>query len=134
MSIARSLQMIPSLLPCMWLLLRSVFKAYVSNSQLEVQEMTNRLLPALTHLTKALKAKQSEFDHIIKCGRTHLMDATPLTLGVCALCCTIVALTTSSGQEFSGYVAQLEVAKARIEAAMSELYPLAIGVCTRPSS
>ncbi len=57
-----------------------------------VVEVVERLRPALTHLHKALDAKAKEFADIIKIGRTHLMDATPLTLG----------------QEFSGYAAQVE--------------------------
>jgi len=57
-----------------------------------VQEVVYRLRPALKHLHDALAKKQDEFKDIIKIGRTHLMDATPLTLG----------------QEFSGYVAQVE--------------------------
>ncbi|WP_343345305.1 class II fumarate hydratase [Sphingomicrobium sp. XHP0239] len=70
------------------------------------------LFPALETLTKALKAKAEEFDHIVKIGRTHTQDATPLTLG----------------QEFSGYAAQLVSAKARIEGAMDgSLRKLAIG-------
>jgi len=55
-------------------------------------EIKNLLLPAFTHLRDALKKKQDEFKDIIKIGRTHLQDATPLTLG----------------QEFSGYVAQVD--------------------------
>ncbi len=55
-------------------------------------EHVNHLLPALTHLRDALDAKATEFKDIIKIGRTHLQDATPLTLG----------------QEFSGYVAQID--------------------------
>jgi fumarate hydratase class II len=57
-----------------------------------VSEVTGRLLPALKHLHTALDAKAKEFTDIIKIGRTHLQDATPLTLG----------------QEFSGYAAQVE--------------------------
>ena len=56
------------------------------------REVSGSLLPALKHLKEALKAKQDEFKDIIKIGRTHLQDATPLTLG----------------QEFSGYVQQIE--------------------------
>ncbi|MYI83438.1 MAG: class II fumarate hydratase, partial [Chloroflexi bacterium] len=52
------------------------------------EEVTHRLVPGLTHLHAALAAKQADFEDIVKIGRTHLMDATPLTLG----------------QEFSGYV------------------------------
>ena len=55
-------------------------------------ELKNHLLPALKHLHDALLKKQNEFNDIIKIGRTHLQDATPLTLG----------------QEFSGYVAQIQ--------------------------
>ena len=65
-------------------------------------ETHTRLLPALARLTDALTAKAAQFGKIIKIGRTHLMDATPLTLG----------------QEFSGYVAQLIAARARIEGAV----------------
>ena len=69
------------------------------------------LLPALDRLMKALDAKRAAFEGIVKIGRTHLQDATPLTLG----------------QEFSGYVAQLEQARRGIEAALPGLYALAIG-------
>src|SRR5215813_10281969 len=57
-----------------------------------VQETTHRLLPALTGLHASLETKSHEFSHIIKIGRTHTQDATPLTLG----------------QEFSGYAAQVK--------------------------
>lgn len=70
-----------------------------------------RLLPMVRKLRDALQNKSNEFDDIIKIGRTHLMDAVPLTLG----------------QEFSGYVAQLDQAIARIEATLPGLYELAIG-------
>ena len=70
-----------------------------------------RLLPALGGLGAALDAKAREFADIVKIGRTHLMDATPLTLG----------------QEFSGYAAQVQAAVERIEAATRRLYPLAQG-------
>jgi fumarate hydratase class II len=75
------------------------------------QEITHRLLPALQHLHAALEAKTKEFASIVKIGRTHTMDATPLTLG----------------QEFSGYAAQVKSGIARIKAALKELYPLAQG-------
>lgn len=65
-------------------------------------ETHRRLIPALVRLTDALTAKAQQFGDIVKIGRTHLMDATPLTLG----------------QEFSGYVAQLIAARARIEGAV----------------
>ncbi|WP_287453302.1 class II fumarate hydratase [Leptolyngbya sp. UWPOB_LEPTO1] len=70
-----------------------------------------RLLPMIKKLRDALQSKSNEFEDIIKIGRTHLMDAVPLTLG----------------QEFSGYVAQLDQAIARIEATLPGLYELAIG-------
>ena len=66
-------------------------------------ETTARLLPALARLTDALAAKAAAWDDIVKIGRTHLQDATPLTLG----------------QEFSGYVAQLIACRARIEGALA---------------
>ncbi len=64
-------------------------------------ETRTRLLPALDRLIAALTGRAHAFGHIVKIGRTHLMDATPLTLG----------------QEFSGYVAQLIAARARIDGA-----------------
>ena len=73
--------------------------------------ITRALLPALARLRATLAAKSTAFSEIVKIGRTHLQDATPLTLG----------------QEFSGYVAQLEHAEAVIEDALPSLYPLAIG-------
>jgi fumarate hydratase class II len=76
-----------------------------------VEEMTHRLLPALAHLQKALEKKSKEFAHIVKIGRTHTQDATPLTLG----------------QEFSGYAAAVKQGRARLNAAIKELYPLAQG-------
>ncbi|CDS07604.1 Putative Fumarase [Lichtheimia ramosa] len=76
-----------------------------------VTEITNRLIPALTTLRDALKAKSDEFNHIIKIGRTHLQDATPLTLG----------------QEFSGYVQQLNYGLERVESTLPRLYNLAQG-------
>jgi fumarate hydratase, class II len=69
------------------------------------------LIPALSELHRALRKKQKEFAHIVKIGRTHTQDATPLTLG----------------QEFSGYAAQVESGIARLRAALRELYPLAQG-------
>ncbi|HVV68070.1 MAG TPA: class II fumarate hydratase [Gammaproteobacteria bacterium] len=76
-----------------------------------VEMLTHRLLPALTELTEALAEKQQEFAHLIKIGRTHLQDAVPMTLG----------------QEFSGYVAQLEADIQRIYSVLPGLYELAIG-------
>jgi fumarate hydratase class II len=69
------------------------------------------LIPALDRLAAALEAKCQAFEAIVKIGRTHLQDATPLTLG----------------QEFSGYVAQLEQSRRALEAALPGLYRLAIG-------
>ncbi|MGD9982282.1 MAG: class II fumarate hydratase [Hyphomonadaceae bacterium] len=75
-------------------------------------EMTARhLMPALAHLETALKKKQQEFEHIIKIGRTHTQDATPLTLG----------------QEFSGYVQQVSNANHRLKESLYGLYELAQG-------
>ena len=71
----------------------------------------NTLLPALALLRDTLHAKSKAFDDIVKIGRTHLQDATPLTLG----------------QEFSGYVAQLNQAIKHAEAAQPHLYELALG-------
>jgi fumarate hydratase class II len=76
-----------------------------------VEEITRRLLPALAHLHNALDAKAREFADIIKIGRTHTQDATPLTLG----------------QEFSGYARQVELGQARVSDALPRLYPLAQG-------
>lgn len=73
--------------------------------------LKNDLLPSLRHLLAALKDKQDQFADIIKNGRTHTQDATPLTLG----------------QEFSGYVAQIELGIVRVKAAVLEVLPLAQG-------
>ncbi len=75
------------------------------------EQVMHHLLPALRHLHEALEAKSSEFDAIVKIGRTHLMDATPLTLG----------------QEFSGYAAQLQNSVARAESTQPRLAELALG-------
>jgi fumarate hydratase class II len=74
-------------------------------------EISHRLIPALTHLQGALKTKTKAFALIVKIGRTHTQDATPLTLG----------------QEFSGYGAQVTSGIARMKIALKELYPLAQG-------
>ena len=74
-------------------------------------ETARRLLPAVKKLRDALDVKAKEFDCIVKIGRTHLQDATPLTLG----------------QEFSGYVSLLDRDGARIAMALDGLYDLAIG-------
>jgi fumarate hydratase class II len=76
-----------------------------------VEMMQHKLIPAVKKLRDALAAKQKEFDNIVKIGRTHLQDAVPLTLG----------------QEFSGYVAQLDADIKRIEFVLTDLYELAIG-------
>ncbi|WP_047309791.1 class II fumarate hydratase [Rhodopseudomonas palustris] len=75
------------------------------------QAITIDLIPALSLLHDALRKKEKAFARIVKIGRTHTQDATPLTLG----------------QEFSGYAAQLAGGIARIKAALKELYPLAQG-------
>ena len=69
------------------------------------------LIPALSELHRALRKKEKAFAHIVKIGRTHTQDATPLTLG----------------QEFSGYAAQVESGIARLRTAARDLYPLAQG-------
>jgi fumarate hydratase class II len=76
-----------------------------------VRETLGRLLPRLSALQLELDSKANEFSDIVKIGRTHLQDATPLTLG----------------QEFSGYVAQLTSAISRIELALKPLHALAQG-------
>ncbi len=76
-----------------------------------VEEIEHRLLPALELFHGALQAKADEFQHIVKIGRTHLQDATPLTLG----------------QEFSGYATQAKYAIARVKGALPRLLQLAQG-------
>jgi fumarate hydratase class II len=76
-----------------------------------VEEIHRRLIPMITKLRDALTVKQKEFDNIIKIGRTHLMDAVPLTLG----------------QEFSGYVQMLSNGLDRINGSLPRLYELALG-------
>jgi fumarate hydratase class II len=73
--------------------------------------MAHALLPTLAHLNDALKVKAAAFADIVKIGRTHLQDATPVTLG----------------QEFSGYAAQIEDGMARLGEGLAALYPLAQG-------
>jgi fumarate hydratase class II len=75
------------------------------------EEIAHRLLPALAHLHAALQRKSHQFSRIVKIGRTHTQDATPLTLG----------------QEFSGYAAQVQNGIARTRVGLKELYPLAQG-------
>ena len=74
-------------------------------------ETKNKLIPSLELLNKELKKKVSKFKNIIKVGRTHLQDATPISLG----------------QEFSGYQSQLEDCISRIKNALNEIYFLAQG-------
>ena len=76
-----------------------------------VEEIHHRLLPALHHLQAALAAKAHDFADIVKIGRTHLQDATPLTLG----------------QEFGAYARQIELGIERVTACLPRLYPLAQG-------
>jgi fumarate hydratase class II len=76
-----------------------------------VEEITHRLVPMVTKLRNALDGKAREFADIIKIGRTHLMDAVPLTLG----------------QEFSGYVAQLDRNLTNIQSTLPRLNYLALG-------
>jgi fumarate hydratase class II len=76
-----------------------------------VGEIDELLIPALSHLRNALADRQAAFNPIVKIGRTHLQDAVPLTLG----------------QEFSGYLAQVEHALVRIREAATHLYPVAQG-------
>ena len=84
-------------------------------------EIKHFLMPNVQALRDTLQQKSAAFDHIIKIGRTHLQDATPLTLG----------------QEFSGYVSQLDHGLQRLEAALQGLYELPLGgtaVGTGPNS
>jgi fumarate hydratase class II len=76
-----------------------------------VEQIQHELLPALEHLHAALDDKAKDFKKIIKIGRTHTQDATPVTLG----------------QEFSGYAAQVKNGISRVRAGLKELYPLAQG-------
>ncbi len=76
-----------------------------------IEGIERELLPALRKLHQALRQKAKEFDHVVKIGRTHLQDATPIRLG----------------QEFSGYSRQIELAIERIEKVRSSLMELALG-------
>ncbi len=76
-----------------------------------VEEIQHYLLPSVQALQETLERKVVEFKDIVKIGRTHLMDAVPLTLG----------------QEFSGYVAQIEFASECIKASLPGMYELALG-------
>jgi len=75
------------------------------------EETVRHLKPAVEALRATLAAKATEFDDVVKIGRTHLQDATPLTLG----------------QEISGWVAQLDIAMAAVDATLPAVYELALG-------
>jgi fumarate hydratase class II len=75
------------------------------------ESIVHRLIPSIQKLRDALAERQRQFAHIVKIGRTHLQDAVPLTMG----------------QEFSGYVAQLDAAIKNIERTLPGLYELALG-------
>jgi len=76
-----------------------------------VEQITHHLIPSLKYLLEGLENKKNEFTSIVKIGRTHLQDATPITLG----------------QEFSGYCTQIKKGIKRIENALPNLYELALG-------
>src|SRR5216110_615198 len=76
-----------------------------------LDEITNDLLPALRRLSESLQAKAVEFDDVIKSGRTHLMDAVPVTLG----------------QEFSGYAAQVRQGHDRVGSSLDRLAQIPLG-------
>src|SRR4051794_9417635 len=76
-----------------------------------LDEASNRLLPALERLENAFAAKAEEFADLVKSGRTHLMDAVPVTLG----------------QEFSGYAAQIRLGRARVAAALPHVAQIPLG-------
>lgn len=76
-----------------------------------VQAVFHHLIPAIQQLRETLCLKSESFKHIVKIGRTHLQDATPLTLG----------------QEFSGYVSQLDHGITHLNAALPHLYEIALG-------
>jgi fumarate hydratase class II len=75
------------------------------------ESLMNSLVPSLRHLEEALSAKAAEFDDVVKSGRTHLMDATPVTLG----------------QEFGGYAAQIRYGIERVEACVPRVAELPLG-------
>jgi fumarate hydratase class II len=76
-----------------------------------LDELVHRLLPALEKLAGSLDAKAGEFDDVVKSGRTHLMDAVPVTLG----------------QEFGGYAAQVRQGHARVEATLGRVGQIPLG-------
>ncbi|MGH2970076.1 MAG: lyase family protein, partial [Solirubrobacteraceae bacterium] len=76
-----------------------------------LDEATNSLLPALERLERAFAAKAGEFEDVVKAGRTHLMDAVPVTLG----------------QEFAGYAAQVRLGRARVAGALPRVAQIPLG-------
>jgi fumarate hydratase, class II len=76
-----------------------------------LDEATNRLLPALEHLERAFAAKAAEFEDVVKSGRTHLMDAVPVTLG----------------QEFAGYAAQVRLGARRVRNTLPQVAQIPLG-------
>src|SRR5918912_604010 len=76
-----------------------------------LDEATNALLPALKQLERSLARKARKFENVVKAGRTHLMDAVPVTLG----------------QEFSGYAAQIRLGQERVEAALVHVRQIPLG-------
>src|SRR4051794_41733319 len=86
-----------------------VFPAAVHLAALD--EIVNDLLPSLDRLAQSLERKAEEFDDIVKSGRTHWMDAVPVTLG----------------QEFAGYAAQVRQGIARVEDVLPRLGPIPLG-------
>ena len=86
-----------------------VFPSAVQLAALD--EAANRLLPALEHLERSLAAKAEEFADIVKAGRTHLMDAVPVTLG----------------QEFAGYAAQVRLGRRRVSNALPQVAQIPLG-------
>ena len=76
-----------------------------------LDEATNRLLPALAHARGAFAAKATEFEDVVKAGRTHLMDAVPVTLG----------------QEFAGYAAQIRLGGRRVRNALPQVAQIPLG-------
>jgi fumarate hydratase, class II len=76
-----------------------------------LDEITHDLLPALQHLAESLERKAAEFDDVVKSGRTHLMDAVPVTLG----------------QEFGGYAAQASQGVARVSGTLERLGQIPLG-------
>ena len=73
--------------------------------------LINDLMPALDHLAASLERKATEFENVVKSGRTHLMDATPVTLG----------------QEFGGYAAQVRYGIERIDASLPRVAEVPLG-------